>query len=156
MAYAKMNVLHWHVVDSDAFPFQSVTFPEMSRTGACESRHDRGHPVALLLWCRGQGAHPRPGRTADTPNHVYTHADIKTVVDYAMARGIRVIPEFDTPGAEPCAPSTIPPYRITGRTTTRSLARPPSCVWGPADGRCGLVCTHDLFTKRQVHFQSLD
>lgn len=68
MAYSKFNVLHWHIVDSVSFPFQSQTFPFMAVDGAY------------------------------SPDHIYTHDNVREVVDYAMKRGIRVIPEFDTPG----------------------------------------------------------
>ena len=68
MSYAKMNVLHWHLVDGIAFPYQSEVLPQLSAEGAF------------------------------SPKHVYALSDIRELVQYAMARGVRVIPEFDTPG----------------------------------------------------------
>ena len=68
MAYAKMNVLHWHIVDGIAFPYESAALPRLSVDGAF------------------------------SPKHVYSLAAIRGLVAYAMDRGVRIIPEFDTPG----------------------------------------------------------
>lgn len=68
MAYAKMNVLHLHLSDDQSWPYESITFPEMSKQGAFSQRH------------------------------VYTQDDIQNLQRYAKDRGIVVVPEFDTPG----------------------------------------------------------
>jgi len=71
MSYSKQNRLHWHLVDDQSFPFESKTFPALA----------------------GKGAFYAPETT-----HTYSAADVQTVLDYAMSRGISVVPEFDTPG----------------------------------------------------------
>jgi len=68
MASTKMNVLHWHIVDEQSFPLLLETYPLLAKFGA---------------W---------------SPKAVYSADDVKGIIAYANSLGIRVIPEFDTPG----------------------------------------------------------
>ncbi|XP_037817471.1 beta-hexosaminidase subunit beta-like isoform X2 [Lucilia sericata] len=67
MAYNKLNVFHWHLTDDSAFPFNSTIFPELSIKGAYR------------------------------PEMTYSENDVREIVEFARKRGIRVVPEFDTP-----------------------------------------------------------
>jgi hexosaminidase len=67
MGLSKLNVLHWHLDDSQSWPVQMTSYPQMTKD-------------------------------AYSPREVYTSGDLKGVISYAKARGVRVIPEVDTPG----------------------------------------------------------
>ena len=68
MAALKLNVLHWHILDSTSFPVQSEKFPQLSKKGAY------------------------------APQAVYSLDDLRGVVAFARSRGVRVVPEIEMPG----------------------------------------------------------
>ena len=69
MAFVKLNVLHWHIVDSQSFPYDSHIFPDLAKYGSYSY-----------------------------PKLIYTQDQIKNLIQYSLERGIRLVPEFDLPG----------------------------------------------------------
>ena len=65
MMFNKLNVMHWHIIDEDSFPYEIPSLPELSQYGKIGG--------------------------------VYSTNDIKEIIIYARYRGIRVVPELDTP-----------------------------------------------------------
>ncbi len=137
MAWTKLNVLHWHIVDDQSFPYQSEVCDGCIGgcvvcgcvVCGCLVRGGCFLPPRTLCVCIQNihssfhtytHRHPPPPPPhihvyiypipppqvlpelseagAFSWRHVYTHQDIAKVVLYAKDRGIRVIPEFDTPG----------------------------------------------------------
>lgn len=97
MAYNKFNVFHWHIVDDQSFPYESVEFPTLTEKVNMINQEmvfflsvQSCHIWAFFKICMFQGAYG--------PKLIYTQEDLKHVIDEARLRGIRVIPEFDTPG----------------------------------------------------------
>jgi hexosaminidase len=68
LAALKMNVLHWHLLDSQSFPVASQAYPQLSAAGAFAAAA------------------------------TYSLDDLRGVVAYAKQRGVRVVPEIEMPG----------------------------------------------------------
>lgn len=67
MALSKMNILHWHLDDSQSWPMYINAYPDMVKD-------------------------------AYSPQDTFTQGNLLSVISYARARGIRVLPEVDMPG----------------------------------------------------------
>lgn len=67
MSHAKMNRFHWHITDSQSFPYMSKAYPQLAKYGAYSSKE------------------------------IYTGDDIKEIAEFARVRGIQIVPEIDTP-----------------------------------------------------------
>ena len=67
MSYNKLNTFHWHLTDTQSFPFISSREPRLALYGAY------------------------------SPGQVYRPEDIRDIVHYATVRGVKVVPEFDAP-----------------------------------------------------------
>ena len=68
MMYNKLNVLHWHIVDEDSFPLILDSHPEIAKYASYSE------------------------------DETYTTKDAREIVAYAKRRGVRIVPELDTPG----------------------------------------------------------
>ncbi|XP_038119197.1 chitooligosaccharidolytic beta-N-acetylglucosaminidase [Culex quinquefasciatus] len=67
LAMVKMNVFHWHITDSQSWPLVIKSQPTLHTYGAYSRKE------------------------------VYTAKDVQDIVEYALARGVRVVPELDAP-----------------------------------------------------------
>lgn len=69
LSASKFNVFHWHIVDDQSFPYVSSSLPNLSK-----------------------------GSWGGLASHTYSQKDVQDIIQYAKERGVRVVPEFDTPG----------------------------------------------------------
>ncbi len=91
LAYHKMNILHWHLTDDQGWRIQIKQYPELTNIGAWRKQKD-----------------------GSIYGGFYTQEQIKEVVEYALFRGVTVVPEIELPGHSLAALAAYPNYSCTG------------------------------------------
>lgn len=95
LAMHKINILHLHLTDDQGWRFEVPRYPRLTEIGGFRTESSSGH----LDEDRFDGI-PHGG--------YYTQQELKTLVSYAAARGVQVMPELDLPGHMQAAVSAYP------------------------------------------------
>ncbi len=85
MAFLKMNVFHWHLVDDQGWRIEIKKYPMLTQIGSKRKSTQVGSWGSPV-----QSAEPHAG--------FYTQEEIKEIVQYAKERHITIVPEIEMPG----------------------------------------------------------
>jgi hexosaminidase len=91
MAFHKLNIFHWHLVDGIGWRIQIESRPKLTDIGAWRKVKPGKRPWEdFEVWNEGDQEERYGG--------FYTQEEVKEVVDYAADKFITVIPEIELPG----------------------------------------------------------
>jgi hexosaminidase len=105
MALHKLNVLHWHLTDDQAWRIEIKKHPKLTEVGAW--RVPAGPAAAADI----DPATRRPRLYGG----FYTQDQVRQIVAYAAARHITVVPEIEMPGHASAAIAAYPGLGVTGK-----------------------------------------
>jgi hexosaminidase len=88
MALHKLNVLHWHLTDDQAWRLQIRKYPRLTEVGAWRVPAGAG-PAADV--------DPKTGRPR-LYGGFYSQDEVRALVAYAQARHVTIVPEIEMPG----------------------------------------------------------
>ena len=115
MAAQKLNVLHWHLTDDQAWRLEIRKYPRLTSVGAWRvpagraARHD---------------IDPATGKPR-LYGGFYTQDTVRRIVAYAAARGVTIVPEIEMPGHASAVLAAYPQFAASDH--------PPAAVpsdWG--------------------------
>jgi hexosaminidase len=87
MAFLKMNVFHWHLVDDQGWRIEIKKYPKLTKIGSKR----KSTQVGPLQW-------ESPIQSGEPHEGFYTQKQIKEIIAYAKERHITVVPEIEMPG----------------------------------------------------------
>ena len=94
MAYHKLNVLHFHLTDDEAWRIEIPGLPQLTSIGARRGYTTDESDCLLPMYTGGWD----PNNPTSTSNGYITREQYIQLLRYAGERHIRVIPEIDMPG----------------------------------------------------------
>ena len=118
MALHKLNVLHWHLTDDQAWRLEIKKYPRLTTVGAWRV------PAGAAARADIDPATGAPRQYGGS----YTQQAVRENVAHAAARGVTVVPEIEMPGH---ASATLVAYPQLGATTIPPLTVPAD--WGIYD-----------------------
>ena len=94
LAFYKMNVLHWHITEDQAWRMAIDAYPKLTEIGA---------------WREDISA-----KNGELYGGYYSKEDIREIVEYASKRHIQIVPEIEMPGHSSAAVSAYPELGCNG------------------------------------------
>ena len=109
MALHKLNVLHWHLTDDQAWRLEIRKYPRLTSVGA---------------WRVPAGAAARSDIDPATGKPrlyggFYTQQQVRALVAHAAGLGITIVPEIDMPGHATAAHAAYPSLAATGQAPAK-------------------------------------
>ncbi|MGN6490040.1 MAG: beta-N-acetylhexosaminidase [Devosia sp.] len=144
LAWNKLNVLHWHLSDDEAWRVEIDAYPALTQQAAW-----RGHGLSIppLL---GSGPEPSGG--------YYSKAEVRELVALAAGFGIEVVPEIDVPGHCYALVQAVPALRDAGENGLYHSIQsfPNNCLNPGVEATYGVIETIfgelvELFPSRWFH-----
>lgn len=105
MALHKLNTLHWHLVDDQAWRLEIKKYPKLTSVGAW--RVPAGAAAASDI-------DPATGKPRLHGGY-YTQDQVREIVAYAAQRHITIVPEIEMPGHASAPVAAYPELGVTGK-----------------------------------------
>lgn len=124
MSQYKLNVLHWHLTEDQAWRLDIPGYPELVKYGAVRPASPK-YGAKLRHEPNGEYVADTDGQTYGP--FYYTEADIKEILAYAAERHVKVVPEIELPGHVYAALAAYPEYACKPENLAK---RVPRSIWG--------------------------
>lgn len=109
MAVHKLNVLHWHLTDDQAWRLEIKKYPKLTDVGAWRV------PAGAAAMADIDPATNEPRLYGG----FYTQADVRDIVAYAKQRHITIVPEIEMPGHASAPIAAYPKLGVEGYRVSR-------------------------------------